>query len=41
MQINNSTNELIYKTDSQTWKMNLWLPNGKWGWVDDKLGVWD
>ena len=41
MQINNSTNELIYKTESQTWKTNLRLPNGKWGWVGDKLGVWD
>ena len=34
------TNELIYKTeiDSQTEKINLWLP--KWG-ERDKLGVWD
>ena len=31
MQINNSTNELIYKTESRTWKTNLRLPNGKWG----------
>ena len=30
----NDTNELIYKTeiDSQTSKMNLWLPVGKSGW---------
>ena len=27
----NDTNELIYKTDSQTQKANLWLPKGKWG----------
>ena len=32
------TNELIYKTDSQTQKTNLWLPKGK---GKDKLGVWD
>ena len=25
------TNELIYKTDSQTKKINLWLPKGKGG----------
>ena len=25
----NDTNELIYKTDSQTSKTNLWLPKGK------------
>ena len=32
------TNELIYKTerDSQTYKTNLWLPNGKE--LRDKLG---
>ena len=37
------TNELIYKTetDSQTSKMNLWLPKGKCGRRRDKLGVWD
>ena len=35
-------NELNYKTeiDSQTQKINLWLPNGKEFWKD-KLGVWD
>ena len=34
------TNELIYRTetDSQTQKTNLWLPKGKGG--RDKLGVW-
>ena len=34
------TNELIYKTktDSQTWKINLWLPKGK-GQEREKLGV--
>ena len=28
----NDTNELTYKTeiDPQTWKINLWLPKGKW-----------
>ena len=25
------TNELIYKTDSQIWKTNFWLPKGKVG----------
>ena len=25
----NDTNELIYKTDSQTQRMSLWLPGGK------------
>ena len=24
-------NELIYKTDSPTWRMNLWLPGAKGG----------
>ena len=35
------TNELIYKTetDSQAQKTNLWLPKGKGG--GDKLGVWN
>ena len=39
--LKNSTNELIYETetDSQTQKTNLWLPKGKA--VGDKLGVWD
>ena len=27
----NDTDELIYKTDSQTLKTNLWLPKGKGG----------
>ena len=35
----NDTNELIYKTDSQILKTNLWLPKGKRG--RDKLGAWD
>ena len=37
----NTTNELIYKTetDSQTKKANLYLPKGKE--VRDKLGTWD
>ena len=40
------TNELIYKTetDSQTSKINLWLPKGKGGgvgWGGGGLGVWD
>ena len=35
------TNELIYKTDSQTQKTNLWLPKEKWGGERDELGVWD
>ena len=40
--VKNDTNELIYKTetDSQTWKTNLWLPKGK-GMRRDKLGIWD
>ena len=38
--LKNNTNELIYKTetDSPMWKTNLWLPKGKGGY---KLGVWD
>ena len=40
--LKSSTNELIYKTetDSQTQKINLWLPKRKDG-ERDKLGVWD
>ena len=34
------TDELIYKTDSQELKTNLWLPKGKCG-GENKLGVWD
>ena len=35
-------NVLIYKTsiDSQTYKKNLWLPEGK-GAARDNLGIWD
>ena len=29
--LKNDTNELIYETDSQTQRMNLWLPAGKIG----------
>ena len=38
----NDTNELIYKTetDSQTQRMNLWLPEEPVG-GRDRLGVWD
>ena len=38
--LKNDTNELIYKTetDSQTQKTNLWLPKGEG--VRDKLEVW-
>ena len=38
----NYTNEFIYKEeiDSQAWKTNLWLPEGK-GRDKGKLGVWD
>ena len=32
------TNEFIHKTDSQTYKTNLWLPKGK-GVGRHKLGV--
>ena len=37
------TNELIYKTeaDSQTKKINLWLPKRKGGERRNKLGDWD
>ena len=33
MNLRNSTNELVYKTetDSQTWETNAWLLKGK-GW---------
>ena len=36
--LNNDTNELIYKTetDSQTLKTNLWLPKGK-GWGGGRI----
>ena len=34
------TNELIYKTDSQTQKTDLWLPREK-GWWRDESGDWD
>ena len=39
--LKHSTNEFVYKaeTDSQTYKTNLWLSKGKEG--RDKLGVWD
>ena len=33
------THELIYKTDSQTQKTNVWLPEGKGG-EKDKLEAW-
>ena len=35
------TNELIYKTETDSWtqKTNLWLPKGKGG--AGELGVWD
>ena len=29
--LKNDTNELIYKTESQMWKTNLWLSGGKGG----------
>ena len=32
------TNEFIYKIETQTQRMNLWLPGGKGG---DRLAVWD
>ena len=31
-----STNEPIYKTDSQTYRTDLWLPRGR----EEGLGVW-
>ena len=37
--LKNDTNELIHKTDAQTERAKLWLPEGKSG--RDKLGVWD
>ena len=33
-------NELIYKTDSRTWKTNFWLLGGRLRGRDSK-GVWD
>ena len=33
------TNELIYKTETDSQKTNLWLPKGKWG--EDTLAIWD
>ena len=40
--LKNDTNEFIYKTetDSQSQRMNLWLPRGK-GLGRDSQGVWD
>ena len=38
--LKNNTHDLIYKTDSQTQKTNLWLPTGERG-RGDKLGLWD
>ena len=38
--LKNNTNELIYKTDSQIWKTNLWLPKGK-GQGKGQTEVWD
>ena len=37
------TNELTYETetDSQTQRIDLWLPRGKGVWGRDGLGVWD
>ena len=41
--LKNNTNELIYKTetDSQRWKTNLWLPKGKGGegWINEEYGI--
>ena len=39
----NGINELIYKTEIETLKANLWLPNEKQGVGGrrDKLGAWD
>ena len=33
------TKEPIYKTDSQTWRKDLWLPGGR-GEDVDGLGIW-
>ena len=37
--LKNDTNDLIYETeiDSQSYRTELWLPKGKWGW--DRDGV--
>ena len=32
------TNELIYETDSQTQRTDMWLPRE--GWERDGMGVW-
>ena len=37
--LKNDTNELIYKTDSQREKTNLWLPKGKGGRINLEFGV--
>ena len=40
--LKNNTNEFIYKTesDSQTQKVNLWLPKGKWrGRINEEFGI--
>ena len=34
--LKNGKNELLYKTESQMYKTNLWLPRGEWG--KDKVG---
>ena len=35
------TNEVIYKTETQTQKTNLWLPKGKGGggWITQEFGI--
>ena len=38
--LENSTNELIYKTDRRTEKTNIWLQKGRCG-RKDKLGAGD
>ena len=39
----NNTDELVNKRkiNSQTQRMNLWLPEWGTGWGGDILGVWD
>ena len=39
--IKNNTNELIYKTetDSQTYKTNLWSQRGKAGGINKEYGI--
>ena len=37
----NGIEDLICKTgiETQTWRTNIWIPRGTWGWINWELGV--